>query len=183
MTDGTPAPTREIGDDATTEVAERAREVLWTSPGTLLPYAARAAMLVLEPWTWSTEFTLGAAAFLLAASGAKVWQMGSGRGRVSQAGRLLAEYAVLRHVDPGTGRREPADGAAQTFVRRRLVGWLWLVGALALPLVWGQWDQPTWAVTGAVLLGIAAVVQVTAREREARAGRRWRADPPGPPRD
>ena len=183
MTDGTPAPTREIGDDATAEVAERAREELWTDAATLLLYAAGAAMLFLEPWTWSVEFTMGVTAFALVLLGMMVWQLGTARGRDDHARRLLSEYAVLRHVDPGVGRRVPADEAARAFVRGRLVGWFWLVGALALPVVWGQWDQPTWAVTGAVLLGIAAVVQVTAREREARAGRRWRADPPGPPRD
>ena len=42
-------------------------------------------------------------------------------------------------------------------MRGRFLGWFWLVGALALPSIWGQWDQPAWAVTGAVLLGIAAV--------------------------
>ena len=183
MTDGTPAPTREIGDDATAEVTQRAREELRTTTGTLLPYAAGAAILVLEPQTWSIEDWLGATAFLLAALGAGLWQFGTRRGREGQAGRLLAEYAVLRHVDPGVGRRVPADEAARTFTRARFVGWLWLGGALALPLIRGQWDQPEWAVPGAVLLGIAAVVQVTATERQARAGRRWRADPPGPPRD
>ena len=51
MTDGTGAPAGEIGDDAGAEVAQRAREELWTAVGTILPYAAGAAMLVLEPWT------------------------------------------------------------------------------------------------------------------------------------
>lgn len=183
MTDGTPAPTREIGDDATAEVAERAREQLWTTTGTLLPYAVGAALLFLEPQSWTVEFSMGATAFVLVLLGTVVWQFGTARGREGEAGRLLAEYAVLRHVDPGVGRRVPADEAARDFVRGRFLGWFWLVGALALPWIWGQWDQPAWAVTGAVLLGIAAIVQVAAREREARAGRRWRADPPGPPRD
>ena len=36
---------------------------------------------------------------------------------------------------------------------------------------------------GAVLLVLSVAVQLGALEREARAGRRWLADPPGPPRD
>ncbi|MBJ7451088.1 MAG: hypothetical protein JHC71_03265 [Blastococcus sp.] len=182
MTDGRRAPTREIGDDATAEVAERAREELRTAAARLLLYAA-GAMLFLEPQPWSIEFSMGAAAFVLVLLGTVVWQFGTARGREGEAGRLLAEYAVLRHVDPGVGRRAPADEAARDFVRGRFLGWLWLAGSLALPLVLGQWDQPAWAVTGAVLLGIAAVVQVVDTERQARAGRRWLADPPGPPRD
>ena len=183
MTDGTPAPAREIGDDATAEVAERAREQMWSTLGTLLPYAAGGAMVFLEPQSWSVEFSMGVAAFVLILLGTTVWQFGTDRGREGEAGRLLAEYAVLRHVDPGVGRRAPADEAARDFVRGRFLGWFWLVGALALPLIWGQWNQPAWAVPGAVLLVVAAVVQVTATERQARAGRRWRADPPGPLRD
>jgi len=155
VTDGTRASAREIGDDATAEVAERAREELWTTTGTLLPYAAGAAILFLEPQSWSTEFSMGATAFLLVLLGTIVWQFGTARGREDQARRLLSEYAVLRHVDPGVGRRAPADEAARDFVRGRFLGWFWLVGALALP----------------------------ATERQAHAGRRWRADPPGPPRD
>ena len=181
MTDGTRATAREIGDDATAEVAERAREELWTDAATLVLYAAGAAMLFVEPQSWSVEFSMGVTAFVLVLLGTMVWQFGTAQGRDDQARRLLSEYAVLRHVDPGVGRRVPADEAARDFVRGRLFGWLWLVGALALPLIWGQRDQPAWAVTGAVLLAIAAVVQLAAREREARAGRRWRAEPPGPP--
>lgn len=183
MTDRTGAPTSEIGDDATAEVAERAREELWTAAGTLLPYAAGGAMLFLEPQSWTVEHWMSAAAFVLVVLGATVWQFGTAHGREGEARRLLSEYAVLRHVDPGVGRRAPADETARDFVRGRFLLWLWLTGALALLLIWGQWEQPAWAVTGAVLLGIAAVVQVVAREREARAGRRWLADPPGPPRD
>jgi len=183
VTDGTRAPGREIGDDATPEVALRAREVLWTASGTMLAYAVGAAMLFLEPQTWSTEVWLGATVFLLAAVGTGVWQLGTERGREGQAGRLLSEYAVLRHADPGVGRRAPADETAKGFARGRSVGWLWVLGAIAFPLIAGQWDRPEWAVPGAVLLAITAAIQLTAREREARAGRRWLADPPGPPRD
>ena len=182
MTDGTRTQAGGIGDDAGAEVAERAREELWTAVGTILPYAAGAAMLVLEPWTWSTEFTLGAAAFLLGVLGASVWQSSTERGRAGRAGRLLSEYAVLRHLDPGVGRRDPADGAAKNFVRWRFLNWLWVL-VFTYPLITGGWDRPEWAVPGAVLVVIGAGVQLVAREREARAGRRWLADPPGPPRD
>ena len=183
MTDGTGAPAGEIGDDATAEVAQRAREQLWITSARLLLYAAGVTMLFGEPQSWSAEFWMGATAFVLVLLGTVVWEFGTARGRDGQARRLLAEYAVLHHVDPGVGRRVAADEAARNFARDRYVGWLWLVAALALPLVWGQWDQPAWAVPGAVLLAIVAVVQVIDTERQARAGRRWRADPPGVPRD
>jgi hypothetical protein len=183
VTDGTPAPPSEIGDDATAEVAERAREELWTTAARLLLYAAGVAMLFGEPQSWSVEFWMGATVFVLGLLGTVVWRFGTARGREGQAQRLLSEYAVLRQVDPGVGRRVAADEAARDFVRGRFVGWLWLVAALVLPVAWGQWDQPAWAVPGAVLLGIMAVLQVVDAERRARAGRRWRADPPGPPRD
>jgi hypothetical protein len=183
LTDSTRAPADEIGDDATTEVTARAREALLTTVGTLLPYAAGAALLFLEPRTWSAETWIGVTVFVLAALGVAVWQYGTERGRQDQAQRLLAEYAVLRHVDPGVGRRGAADETATGFVRGRCLGWLLTLGLVAIPLTAGQWDHPSWAVPGAVLLGITAAVQLTAREREARAGRRWLADPPGPLRD
>jgi hypothetical protein len=182
VTDGTRAPAREIGDDATAEVAERAREELWTAVGTILPYAAGGAILFLEPQSWSVEFSISVAACVLVVLGTAVWQFGTERGRTGDAGRLLSEYAVLRHRDPGVGRRDPADGAAKNFVRWPFLTWLWLLAAVTLPLVVEPWDRPEWAVPGAVLLVIAAGVQLFAREREARAGRRWLADPPGPPR-
>ncbi len=182
MTDSARPPTAELGDDVTAEVAERGREELLTTCATMLPYAAGAAMLYLEPWTWSVEFAFGAAAFLLALIGAAVWQYGTQRGRHGQAEQLLAEYAVLHSVDPGVGRRAPADRTARGFVRGRLLGSLIPLGLVALPLAAGDWDRPAWAVPGAVLVVLALVVQLAAREREARAGRRWLADPPGPPR-
>ena len=183
MTDSAPAPAAEIGDDATAEVAARGREELRTALGSLIPYAAGAAMLYLEPQTWSPEFWSGATVFLLGILGAAVWQSGTERGRQGQARRLLSEYAVLRHVDPGVGRRAPADETARGFVRGRVAGWLVVLGMVALPLAAGQWERPGWAALGALLVCTAAAVQLTAREREARAGRRWLADPPGPPRD
>ena len=75
----------------------------------------------------------------------------------------------------------PASGAlACARDRRHTNSWFWVLAAITPPLVAGGWDRPVWAVPGAVLLVIAAVVQVAAREREAHAGRRWLADPPGP---
>lgn len=182
MTDATRAP-EEIGDDATAEVAERAREELRTTWATLLVYAVGGAMVFLRPHSWSTAAWFGAAAFLLALSAELWWQHGTESGRRRRADRLLAEYAVLRFVDPGIGRRAPADEVAKGFVRGRVFSWLLTLGMVAWPLALGRWDRPAWAVPGAVLLVIAAAIQLTAREREARAGRRWLADPPGPPRD
>ena len=183
MTDSTRAPAEEIGDDATAEVTARAREVLLTGCGTLLLSIAGAALLVLEPQTWPAEAWIGVIAFVLGALGAAVWQHGTERGREGQAQRLLAEYAVLRFVDPGVGRRGPADETAKGFVRGRVLAWLLILclGAVMLPRA--QWDRPVWAVPGALLLAMAVAIQLTTREREARAGRRWLADPPGPPRD
>ena len=183
MTDSTRAPAEEIGDDATAEVAARAREVLFPTCGSVLAYAAGAALLRLEPQTWPAEAWIGATVFVLALLGVVVWQYGTERGREGQARRLVAEYAVLRHVDPGVGRRGAADETAKGFVRGRFLGWLLTLGLVSFPLAAGQWDRPVWAVPGAVLLAMAAAVQLAAREREARAGRRWLADPPGPPRD
>ena len=182
MTDSTPPPTREIGDDATAEVAERAKEVLLTHCGTQLPLVAGAAMLLFDPQRTAAAW-FGAAAILLLIAGTAVWQFGTLRGQEDQAEGLLAEYAVLRSVDPGVGRREAADATAKGFVFTRFIAWpLWL-GAVALLLAFGQWDEPAWAVPGALLVVVGAAVHLTAVEREARAGRRWRADPPGPPRN
>ncbi|RBY79086.1 hypothetical protein DQ239_05305 [Blastococcus sp. TF02-09] len=182
MTDGTRAPTRELGDDATAEAAERAREELLTQCGTQLPLLAGIALLLVEPQRWSSDAWYGAAALLLVA-GTAVWQYGTRHGQEGQAEVLVAEYAVLRSVDPGVGRRHVADETAKRFAWTRFIAWpLWL-GAVGLLLVFGQWGRPAWALPGAVLVVVAAAVHLTAREREARAGRRWRADPPGPPRD
>jgi protein-S-isoprenylcysteine O-methyltransferase Ste14 len=185
VTDGTRAPVREIGDDATAEVAERAREQLWTASVTCTLYVAGAAVLFMEPWAWSAaEAWWGPPAFLLVILGALLWRFGTERGRAGQAGRLLSEYAVLRHADPGPGRRAPADEVARGFVRgERLLGWLYGLGVVAFAVTAGQWDRPGWAIPGAMLLGSAAVILLFAVERQARAGRRWLADPPGPPRD
>jgi hypothetical protein len=185
VTDGTSPPAAVIGVDARPEVAQRSREVLWTAVGTMLPYGVGVAMLCLEPWTWSAEGWLGATAFLLTLLGTGVWQFGTVRGRAGQAWRLLSEYAVLRHIDPGVGRREPADRTARTFARGRFFSWLYVLLLLGVPavVIGKQGDRPGWAVAGLVLLGIAGVVQLLTGEREARAGRRWLADPPGPPRD
>ena len=142
VTDGARPPIAELGDDVTAEVAERGREVLLVTCLTVVPYAAGAAMLYLEPWSWSVDFSLGAAAFLLALVGAAVWRLGTERGRQGRAVQLLAEYAVLRLVDPGVGRRAPADQTAAVFARGRILGWLVPLGLVALPLTAGQWDRP-----------------------------------------
>ena len=184
MTDGTRAPVREIGDDATAEVAERAREQLWFGVAMLLMYVVGAAMLVLEPWTWSAWVWLGATALLLAILGLLVWRFSTVRGRAGLAGRLLAEYAVLRSVDPGAGRRAPTDQVARKLIRsERFLGWFYALGMTGYPLLVGQWERPEWAVPGAVLLVGATALMATGVERQARAARRWLADPPGPPRD
>lgn len=182
MTDTTRLPAAELGDDATAEAARRARETLLAQGGTQLPLLAGAAMLLLEPRTWTAEVWFGAAFLLPAIVAMLVWEFGSERGREDRAEVLVAEYAVLRSVDPGVGRRAAADTVAKGFVVSRYVAWpLWL-GAVALLLTFGQWDRPEWAAPGAVLVAVGAAVHLGAAEREARAGRRWLAGPPGPPR-
>ncbi|SDF82457.1 hypothetical protein SAMN05660662_3516 [Blastococcus aurantiacus] len=183
MTDATRTPARELADDATAEAAQRARETLATQCGTQLPLLAGAALLLLEPASRTAAAWFGVAAVLLLVAGAAVWQFGTERGREDQAGVLLAEYAVLRSVDPGVGRREAADATAEGFVAGRYIAWSLALAAVGLLLAFGQWDQPAWAVPGAVLVVVGAVVHLYAAEREARAGRRWLAGPPGPPRD
>ena len=183
MTDTTRAPARELGDDATAEAAERAREELLTHCGTQLPLLAGTALLLLGPDRWTAEVGIGVAAVLLLVAGVAVWQFGTERGREDWAEVLLAEYAVLRSVDPGVGRREAADATAKGFVAGRYIAWpLWL-GAIGLLLAFGQWDQPGWAVPGAVLVTAAAAVHLAATEHQSRAGRRWPAALAGPTRN
>lgn len=149
----------------------------------MLAYAAGASFLFFEPWNWSSTFWLGGACFVLVLTALLWWQHGTGAARRGESEGWLAEYAVLQHLDPGTGRHGRADGAAEGFVSRRSSGWLFTLAFLALPLIAGRWDRPEWAVPGAVLLVLSGAVQLAAVEREARAGRRWLADPPGPRRD
>jgi hypothetical protein len=179
VTESPRPPADLLGDDA----VRRSREVLTVQVGTMLAYAAGAALLFLEPWTWSAAFWLGWACFVLVVVALPWWQHGTDAGRRRQGEGLVAECAVLRHVDPGIGRYGRADGAARAFVDRRLSGWLFGLAFLALPLIAGSWDRPEWAVPGAVLLALCVAVQLAVLEREARAGRRWLADPPGPRRD
>ena len=182
MTDTTRLPARELADDATAEAAARGRETLLTQCGTQLPLVAGTALLLLGADRWTAETGIGVAALLLLVAGVAVWQFGTERGREDGAEVLLAEYAVLRAVDPGVGRREAADATAKSFVAGRWVAWPLVLGAITLLLTFGQWDEPGRAVPGAVLVIVGAAVHLGVTERETRAGRRWRADPPGPPR-
>jgi hypothetical protein len=183
VTDRPRPPADHLGDDATGEAARRGRAVLARQVGTMLAYAAGASLLFLQPWTWSAGFWLGWACFALVLGALLWWQHGTDAGRRRQDEGLLAESAVLRYVNPGPGRHGRADDTARAFVGRRLSGWLVTLAFLALPLIGGRWDRPGWAVPGAVLLVLGGTVQLLALEREARAGRRWLADPPGPRRD
>jgi hypothetical protein len=183
VTDPTRAPAAALGDDATAEMGERAREQLLTSCGTQLPLLAGTAVLLLEPQARTAGVWSGLVVVLLVFLGLALWQFGTERGRSDRAEVLLAEYAVLRAVDPGAGRREAADAVARGFAFGRFLAWPLWVGAVGLLMAFGQRDQPAWAVTGAALVVVGAAVHLGAAEREARAGRRWRADPPGPPRD
>ena len=74
-------PASELGDDATPEAAERAREALLTQCGTQPSLLAGAALLLLEPQHRTAEAWFGAAAI----PGATVWQFVTERGREDRA--------------------------------------------------------------------------------------------------
>ncbi|SDF82475.1 hypothetical protein SAMN05660662_3517 [Blastococcus aurantiacus] len=182
MTDGTRAPTREIGDDATAKVAERARHNLRVVALGLSSLSVGFVLLRFDPARWSAEGWTTAAAFA-ALLGAIVWlAFGTAAGRRRERSRLIAEYAVVHHVDPGPGRRAPADRQAQQMARE----WTWLLLLplfLAPQLALASWERLATAVPGAVLVSIGCVVLLADKLRLTRAARRWLADPPGPPRD
>ena len=178
----TPAAPPALGDDATAEAHERARDELRVLALMAPPGIVGTALLLADPASWSGGSWVGAVVFTATVALLAWWPLGTARGREGQAGRLVAAYAVDHHVDPGNGRREQADRQA------RDMAWQWPWGVLitvvfaALPLVVGSWQDLGTAVPGALLVAVAGAVSVADRLRQARAGRRWIADPPGPPR-
>ncbi|MDT0278412.1 hypothetical protein [Blastococcus goldschmidtiae] len=182
MTDGTRAPTREIGDDATAEVAERAREELRVTALALPPLLGGVVLLGFDPAGWSAGAWVTAAGVGLCV-GLLCWLLSrSAAVRRRRAARLLSEYAVVHHVDPGQGRRVPADRQAREMAR----GWIWIAVfplLLAPQLARTSWEDLGTSVPGTVLLVAGCGVILADRLRSVRAGRRWLADPPGPPRD
>ena len=157
MTDGTRAPTREIGDDATAEVAERAREELLTPAATLLPLHGRGRDALPDPQTWSVESWIGRRGVRARASSGRrsgsSAPHGGGRTRRDACWPSTRSCATSTRASDAGPRRTPRR---RDFVRGRFLGWLCGWELLALPLVWGQWDEPAWAVPGACCSLIAA---------------------------
>ncbi|NEK86326.1 hypothetical protein GCU60_11225 [Blastococcus saxobsidens] len=172
-----------IGDDATAEIRDQARHELRHLALTAPPLVVGVALLRLEPAQWSAGGwgTAGAFSAMLALV---AWALlGTERGRRPQSRRLLAEYAVRRHADPGPGRRQAADRRAADMARMRILGPLFLLVLLAPHLALAAWEDLATTIPGAACALVAALLLLAESCREARAGRHWLADPPGPPRD
>jgi hypothetical protein len=165
-----------LPDDATAEAASQARHQLRVGALTLAPFVVGVALLWLEPEGWLAEAWTSVAMVALGAIG---W-IAFGRGARQQSLRLLAEYAVMHHVDPGPGRREAADDEARRMVWGRIWGPLLVLVFYTPHLILSPWDDPTTAVPGALLVALSAAFVVVDRHRQAAAGRRWLTDPPRP---
>ncbi|MGY1847151.1 hypothetical protein [Blastococcus sp. SYSU DS1021] len=169
-------------EDAAAAVRERARHELRMFAAFLPSFAAGFALLRLGPASWSTGTwtAVAACAATLALLG---WcLLGTERGRRRQEERLLAEYAVVHHRDPGPGRRARADRVADRMARQRIFARVGVPVIIGTQVVLADWDQLATTVPGAILMTIAGVVLLADSITQDRAGRRWLADPPGPPR-
>jgi hypothetical protein len=174
----------DLTDEAAVDVAvrERFRNELRVVGIALPCYALGGVLLVADPSRWSARsFALAAGAVCLGVAliGAVLFYR-----RISERGRrqYLAEYAVLHHLDPGLGRRGPADRRARDMSQ---LSWLRPLWALLIAAQVGSWDVDVALPEAAGLLLILAALTTLVADGlgQARAGRRWRADPPGPPRD
>jgi hypothetical protein len=170
------------GIDVAAAVRERSRhEVLVLA--TVLPcLVAGIVLLDYDPAGWSWTVWAGCAAVAVVAA-VLVWALlVSAPGRRRQETRYLAEYAVLHHRDPGLGRYGEADLRARAMTAQRTIGLVVSFFAL-MQAVRADFSDvvPTWG--GLLLLTLGVVVLVGDALRQARAGLRWLADPPGPPRD
>jgi hypothetical protein len=165
-----------LPDDATAEAASQARHQLLVSALGLPPLVVGTALLWLEPTGWSAE-VWATVALLALTLGAISWTA-FGKGGRRQSERLLSEYAVLHHVDPGPGRREAADDEARRMAWGRVWGPLLVLVLYTPPLLLSPWDDLTTAVPGALLVAFSGVVFVVDRLRQAAAGRRWLTNPP-----
>ncbi|MGY2063935.1 hypothetical protein [Blastococcus sp. SYSU DS0619] len=180
---GTPRSTPMTDDDTGAAVRERARQELRLLAVTVPSFLAGFALLRLEPGSWSAAGWLIAGVVLLGPAGLAWALLGTDRGRRLNTDRYVTEHAVLHHVDPGPGRRQRADRDAAAMARQPFAAWLIALGLLLPQAALAEWDDPRTAVPGAVLLVVGVTAFLVDAHRRARAGRRWRADPPGPPRD
>jgi hypothetical protein len=171
-----------IGDDATAEVRAQARHELRGLAVVAPTFLVGAALLRLEPGSWSAEEWIMAAASGATAVVVTWGLLGTERGRRLQSRRLLARYAVRHHLDPGLGRRQAADREARQMARQWLAGSLLLI-VFVPQFAFASWDDPGTAVPGAILVAVAGALSLGEILGHTRAGRRWLADPPGPPRD
>jgi hypothetical protein len=145
-------------------------------------YVAGFAVLHVQPERWTAPgWALVAAAVLAWAGLASALVLVVSRSEWRQR-RYLAEYAVLHHLDPGLGRRQAADRRARNMSWARSFAITWAAFLVGQTLA-GDLDDPAWAAAGIGLFALALAVLVPSALREARASRRWLADPPGPPRD
>jgi hypothetical protein len=102
------------------------------------------------------------------------------RERNATAYRLRA--AVRRHVDPGPELRARADRMARYVASLGWVAWAFVLGPVGMT-IGGRWDHPVPTAVGTVLLLGAAGSWSLWWLRWRAEGRRWLADPPGPPRE
>ncbi|RBY89087.1 hypothetical protein DQ244_15105 [Blastococcus sp. TBT05-19] len=145
-------------------------------------YAVGFALLRFDPARWTAVGWAGIAAGVLVGVTLIVAVLRLGSGTEGRRRRYLVEHAVLHHLDPGPGRRAAADHRARDMARG---GWLLVMwpALLAVQAASGDFDQPVAAGFGIALFGITLASLVPYTVRRWRAGRRWLADPPGPPRD
>lgn len=172
------APT--IGDDASAEVAERARHQLRVHAVGLSLLGAGEAFLWLRPEGWSAEYSMAVAGASLTV-GAMLWSSFGNGGRRAAAS-LLSEYAVMNYIDPGPGRREDADDKAAEMVHGQRRGVLLFLALLVPQLFFVPRDDVASTLLGAALLALSGAVFLLDHRRAAACGRRWRANPPGPSR-
>jgi hypothetical protein len=101
------------------------------------------------------------------------------RRRTAEAHRV--QYAVRRHVDPGPELRERADRQARTYARSPWLGAVYPLLA-ATYAVNGRWDHPVRTAVALVVVAGFFLGLSWWWTTQARAARRWLADPPGPTR-
>lgn len=179
MTEGLRASDVEV--DVAAAVRERAGRYR-RMVGVGLPcYVAGFALLHLGPGGWTAGGWAVAAGLVAGVLLAHVLGRVLDRTRWQQS-RYVAEHAVLHHLDPGLGRRQAADRRARDMSWGRSFALVW-VALLAVQTVSGDLDDPVWAAAGIALFALVLAVLVPPAVLEARAARRWLADPPGPPRD
>jgi hypothetical protein len=170
------------GVDVAVAVRERSRHEALLLATALPCFVAGIVLLDHDPGGWSRTVWAGSAAAAVVAA-VLVWALlVSAPGRRRQEKRYLAEYAVLHHCDPGLGRYGEADLRARAMTAQQTFGLVVSFFAL-VQAARADSGEPVQAWAGLLLLTLGVVVLVGDALRQARAGRRWLADPPGPRRD